>query len=261
MQKGFTRHSSSVNAALVISEVQAEAKELKQPLNLVTLDACKAFDVVWQDSLLRKLFNTGIQGNLWSVLNQLYTGATTAVKWKNHTSEKFTVKQGVRQGGILSTLHYKLYNNNLLLMLEDLHVGATVGHINCCAPTCADDVAILATTPGDLQTLLDVVHNYTTDERYLINPQKSAVVPLASGRNSDRKDRLELTLGGGPIQYSKEEVHLGVERNKAGKINIGKRVELGRRTMYALMGAGAYGSSGVIPSLSAHMCKSLPYQE
>ena len=46
LQRGFTKKSSSVNAALLISEVQNEAKDRGEFLSLVTLDAAKAFDVV-----------------------------------------------------------------------------------------------------------------------------------------------------------------------------------------------------------------------
>ena len=74
MQRGFTSNSSAVNAALIVSESQNEAKDLGKPLKLVTLDACKAFDVVWQDSLLRKIYNVGIQGSLWVCLKNLYRG-------------------------------------------------------------------------------------------------------------------------------------------------------------------------------------------
>ena len=48
MQRGLTNNASAVNAALIISEAQNEAKDIGEPLKLVTLDACKAFDVVWQ---------------------------------------------------------------------------------------------------------------------------------------------------------------------------------------------------------------------
>ena len=48
-QRGFTKNSSSINAALTVTEAQKEAKMNRQNLHLVTLDACKAFDVVWQD--------------------------------------------------------------------------------------------------------------------------------------------------------------------------------------------------------------------
>ena len=69
------------------------------------------------------------------------------------------IRQGVRQGGILSTLHYKLYNNDLLHLLESLMAGMSIGHIDCSCPTCADDVAPLAKflvclqlLPGELRT-------------------------------------------------------------------------------------------------------------
>ena len=35
--------------------------DIGEPLKLVTLDTCKVFDVVWQDSLMRKMYNVGIQ--------------------------------------------------------------------------------------------------------------------------------------------------------------------------------------------------------
>ena len=63
-QRGFTKNSSSVNAALIVSEVQNEAKCTSQNLHLITLDACKAFDVVWQESLLRKIYLAGVDGSV-----------------------------------------------------------------------------------------------------------------------------------------------------------------------------------------------------
>ena len=54
LQCGFTKKSSSINAALLISEMQNETKDRRESLTLVTLDAAKAFNVVWQGSLLRK---------------------------------------------------------------------------------------------------------------------------------------------------------------------------------------------------------------
>ena len=55
MQMGFTINSSAVNAALIITEAQNEGRDIGEPLTLVTLGACKMFDVAWQESLLRKI--------------------------------------------------------------------------------------------------------------------------------------------------------------------------------------------------------------
>ena len=250
LQRGFTSCSSAVNASLIISEAQNEAKEVGMPLKLVTLDACKAFDVVWQDSLLRKIFNVGINGSLWTCIKNLYEGAQSVVKWSGHVSSPFQIQQGVRQGGILSTLHYKLYNNDLLLLLQKLRVGFTIGHIDCCAPTCADDVAVLAATIIYLQIIACVVYFYICREHYTINASKSAEVDLNEVVSMDEG---EVTLGGEKIGRSSTEVHLGVNRNAKGQVDIPARVQTGRRTMYAMMGAGAYGSSGVAPPLVAHL--------
>ena len=85
----------------------------------------------------------GVDGTIWLTLMNMYKQATSSVRWGNHVSDPFQVKQGVRQGGILSTVHYKLFNNDLLHMLQDSGFGANIGCFYCGAPTCADDVAAL----------------------------------------------------------------------------------------------------------------------
>ena len=101
LQKGFTKKSSWVNAALLISEVQNEAKDKGEFLTLVTLDAAKAFDVVWQASLLRKIYYEGVDGTLttlWLTLSSMYSNVVTSVKWGPHVSSSFPIGQGVCQG-------------------------------------------------------------------------------------------------------------------------------------------------------------------
>ena len=43
--------------------------------------------------------------------------------------------------------------------------------------------------------------------------------------------------------------------NQISRVDIGSRVQTGRRTMYAMMGAGAFGCFGVAPPLVAHLWK------
>ena len=72
----------------------------------------------------------------------MFSDAVTSVKWGPHISSSFPIKQGVRQGGILSMTHYKLFTNGLLHMLDESGLGASIGYFKCGAPTCADDVAV-----------------------------------------------------------------------------------------------------------------------
>ena len=106
-------------------------------------------------------------------MSSMYANAVTSVKWGPHVSTPFTIKQGVRQGGILSTVHYKLFNNDLLRMCEESCLGAGIGCFRCGAPTCADDVAVLGNRAFHVQCLVEMVHGYCSCEHYTIHPQKS----------------------------------------------------------------------------------------
>ena len=123
LQKGFTSGGSSIDAGLILSECMSEAKNENKPLVVATLDAQKAFDVVDHDTLLRRLFLDGITGPDWLLLRDMYTDLTSVVKWEGTLSAPFVIRQGVRQGGVLSTGHYKRYNNPLLLELENKFTG------------------------------------------------------------------------------------------------------------------------------------------
>ena len=90
---------------------------------LTTLDTQKAFDVVHHEILLNKLYVDGIRGKDWLLLKNLYSDMTSVVSWKGSNSRSFPLNQGVRQDGVLSTEHYKRYNNPLLWQLENNFQG------------------------------------------------------------------------------------------------------------------------------------------
>ena len=71
--------------------------------------------------------------------------------------DPFAVSQVVRQGDVLSTDLYKLYINPLLDQIEDSGIGMQIGTIPCSAPTCADDVLLIADSEKNLQILIDTV--------------------------------------------------------------------------------------------------------
>jgi hypothetical protein len=51
------------------------------------------------------------------IVQNLYKGLTSKIKGKGSINNSFEIKQGVRQGGLVSPFLYKLYVNNIL---EDL---------------------------------------------------------------------------------------------------------------------------------------------
>ena len=145
-----------MNCSLILEERFRENRDKNLPTYVAFLDAKSAFDVVNHSSLLHKLFHMGIEGQVCNLIDSLHTNAETMVKRGGQFSDKFEIKQGVRQAGILSTDMYKVYDNKLLDRLESAILGIRIGGINCNGPTCADDTPVVTEERGPLQTLLSI---------------------------------------------------------------------------------------------------------
>ena len=77
---------------LTISEVRAEVKmNTSTSLYLVILDSKTAFDVVNHIILLGKLYDMGIHPALWSIVNYIYLGLTSKMKWLDGLSDSFEI--------------------------------------------------------------------------------------------------------------------------------------------------------------------------
>ena len=64
LQRGFTENSSPMNCALLVEEFYRNNKDLK--------NLHDAFDVVVHPNLMRKLYNSGIDGLNWLMINSLH---------------------------------------------------------------------------------------------------------------------------------------------------------------------------------------------
>ena len=154
LQKGFTEKTSSMNAAMILSECINESKLQKKPLYVAALDVQKAFDVVDHDSLLRKLYLDGITGDDWLFTKDLYSNMTAKVKWDGFLSSPVIIRQGVRQGGILSAPHYKRYNNSFLIDVEDRFCGKRIGTVTIPHVTVADDMCFITEVEPEIQPMV-----------------------------------------------------------------------------------------------------------
>ena len=79
------------------------------------------------------------------------------------------VRQGVRQGAVLSPLLYAVYTSNSIFELESCGYGISIGPLVVGTPTYADDMAIIANTPWKLQALLKIISEYAFKWRYSFN--------------------------------------------------------------------------------------------
>ena len=157
-----------MKTTLILKEWIRDHRDIQARAYLAFLDAQSAFDVVSHKSLMHKLFNIGVEENMWNIINSLHQNARSAVKRRGEISKQVWLEQGVRPGGILSTDFYKVYNNGLLDRLTEAENATRIGPVICVAPACADDTVVAADCPEALQSLLDIGVDYSKMERYIL---------------------------------------------------------------------------------------------
>ena len=186
------------------------------------LDVRKAFDTVWIDGLLYKLFTEfDIRGRMWLAIKDLYTEVRGQVFYSSTLSRKFDISQGTGHGRILAPFMYKVYINSLLNELTNHCYAISINQLSLLSSSFADDIALLALYPTFLTSLMGMCYKYSTKWRYEFNHTKSGVVTYGETKLvhfEEMKER-EWILGDGTVDELYEYKNLGVLKNYIGSFS------------------------------------------
>jgi hypothetical protein len=209
------------------------------------------------------MYLRGITGLLWSLINDLNVGATTVVAWDGTVSPPFQINQGVRQGGVLSTECCTIYWDTLLDRLQENQLEKVIGNIYAAAPTCDDDIALIAHPPYDLQLMINVALDYNKIEQYKLQPTKSVVLEILPSYFSEEiRSTHSWELDGEVMPVVQKAAHLGITRSVKDQtsISIQDNVSKGRRTTCFLMASGLIGVNGLDPAAACTILQTFVVQ-
>ena len=186
------------------------------------LDVRKAFDTVWIDGLLFKLFSEfGIRGRMWLAIRGLYTGIKAQVLYSGSLSRKFDVLQGTGQGRILAPFMYKVYINELLNELTQHSCALSLNSISLTSSSIADDITLLSIYRTFLSTFMNMCYEYSIKWRYEFNHLKSGIVTFGETKrvHSEALKVRNWTLGSESVNELYEYINLGVVKNYIGSFS------------------------------------------
>ena len=157
---------SQLNSNKSADDSGLTAEHLKNSGDTLINEITDIFNTILQEKCVPSQFKSGIltpvlkKSTLWSIVNDMYAGLTSKVKWAGGVSDSFAICQGVRQGGILSPFLYKSYRNPCLMELKHNRLGLCIGNIYCGCPTCAGDLAVLSDCQNELQLMANVIKRH-----------------------------------------------------------------------------------------------------
>lgn len=152
-QQALSKTSWLFNSSFDLQETVFHNLEQNNNVYVSFLDTSNAFDTVWRNGLLYKLFNHGITGKTWSLIQNCHSNTVSSVVVNQTRSRWFPLYQGVRQGGVLSTFLYLVFINDLINELELNSPNSGLLGVRSSCPSLADDLSFISTSPVQLQRL------------------------------------------------------------------------------------------------------------
>jgi len=177
--------------------------------DILYLDFKKAFPSVWREGLWTKMKRYGIDGRFMRVCEGLYRDVGARVRVGSVFSERFDIKEGLKQGCILSPSLFSLFLMDLAEELEDKDLGVKVSGVWMGACFFADDIVLLGDSESELQRMLDVVSEYAQRWKLRFNASKCGVLVVGQ----KKRDKL-WRLGREEIKEVDEYKYLGVWINR-----------------------------------------------
>lgn len=162
-QFGFREEHSTVQQIQRIINIIRDNKKRRKSSEMIIIDVEKAFDTVWHDGLLYKLYKFGTPMYLIKLIASYIRDRSFVVQINGKQSSQKAIPAGLPQGSVLSPLLWSVYTSDLKIPSK------------CEAGYYADDTAIISSAKQSntiIRTLskgLIKVNDYFTKWRIKIN--------------------------------------------------------------------------------------------
>ena len=184
LQFGFKEGASTSLCTSMVRETVSYFVNRGSNVYGLLLDASKAFDRVNYVKLFKILLLRNVCPLVCRLLLNMYINQRLRVKWNNVMSNNFHVKNGVKQGGVISPVFYCIYMDELLRELLNSNVGCYMGGQFAGAFAYADDLTLLAPSVQALKLMTDICTNYAARYDVLFNAKKSQLIVFTSQLSS-----------------------------------------------------------------------------
>ena len=258
LQGGFQKNIGCLVTSFMLRESISYAAENGSKVYVCFLDVKKAFDCVWHEGLFYKLYHSGINKVFCKLIINMYTGMSSCVRGRGFKSDWFDVRQGTRQGGVISPFLYLLFIDELIYELEKAGLGLLVYAIFCGCPTVADDMLLSSFSKKALEKMLAICLKYANKWRFEYGIIKCLVVVFNEMKRAFVQANRIWNFGNAQIEEGLEYKHLGVicDKNMSFDNNVKVACNKLKNTFLSIVNCGIH-QDGLNPLTSKRIYNSI----
>ncbi|CAL1299401.1 unnamed protein product [Larinioides sclopetarius] len=195
-QKGFMPHDGVLEHNFALQCADLFTREKRKEICVAWVDVSNAFGALPHSAILNALQSARVGDSLVELVKDIYTESTTQILTNGTKTEDINILSGVKQGCPLSGILFNISIDPTLRRLQGDSLDRKVLAF-------ADDIAIIASSPSELQSQLNLLHNDFTRISLSLNPRKSVSYHLSGATPVGAKDTT-FFINGEPIRALKE---------------------------------------------------------
>ena len=240
-QSAYRKKTSCADAILATQEVISRYVEGGDRVLMCLYDLQKAFDSVEYPVLLKRLYDIGINGKMWRLIKNWYTGARCQVKLDGgYLSDPYPMERGVKQGSVLSPSLFLLIMDPLLTKLQSSGYGLSINNFYCGAFLHADDIRTLSTSPDSLNMQVTLVNNFANENFLKLNIQKCEVVLFSRSLHQGNDPMCEIDGSLLPVSRSGKCLGYWWLGDLSANKSVDENIKKARRTFFHYGSLGSF---------------------